>query len=130
MFETLKKLEEEEQLATARPERKNAWCMYFISPLPVKPVGDYRFARVLPSVRHSVRPSFRPPFGPSVPFRVRSITLSFGDGFLNNFVEMLTMLRRCVARMSQVCTTKVKVTLGVKGQFRVHSITLSFSYAF
>ena len=26
LFETLKKLEEEEQLATARPEKKNAWC--------------------------------------------------------------------------------------------------------
>lgn len=26
LFETLKKLEEEEQLASARPERKNAWC--------------------------------------------------------------------------------------------------------
>jgi len=28
LFETLKKLEEDEQLATARPERKNAWCRW------------------------------------------------------------------------------------------------------
>ena len=28
LFDTLKKLEEEEQLATARPDKKNSWCMY------------------------------------------------------------------------------------------------------
>ena len=28
LFDTLKKLEEEEQLATARPDKKNSWCKY------------------------------------------------------------------------------------------------------
>ena len=28
LFDTLKKLEEEEQLATARPDKKNSWRMY------------------------------------------------------------------------------------------------------
>ena len=31
LFDTLKKLEEEEQLATARPDKKNSWCMYYMS---------------------------------------------------------------------------------------------------
>ena len=31
LFETLKKLEEEEHLVSARPEKKMAWCMYCLS---------------------------------------------------------------------------------------------------
>ena len=41
---------------------------------------------------------------------VRSITLLMIEGFSNNLVEMLTLMRRSVAHKTQVCRSKVKVT--------------------
>ena len=64
-------------------------------------------------------------------FCVRSITLSFLDGFLNYLAEMFTIMRQCVICKAQIHSCKVKVTL--RGQrskigynFCVQSITLSF----
>ena len=42
--------------------------------------------------------------------RVRSITLLFEVGFQKYFTEMITILRRRVARNMWVATLKVKVT--------------------
>ena len=64
-------------------------------------------------------------------FRVRSVTLSFFDGFRNYLAEMFATILRRVARKIQVRSSKVKVTLrgqrSEKGSnFRVRSVTLSF----
>jgi hypothetical protein len=42
--------------------------------------------------------------------RVRTKTLLFEVGFYNFFTEMITLLRRRVARNIKVATVKVKVT--------------------
>ena len=76
---------------------------------------------VCPSVRLSVRPHFC----------VRSVTLSFFDGFWNYLAIMFATILRRVTRKIQVRSSKVKVTLrgqrSEKGSnFRVRSVTLSF----
>jgi hypothetical protein len=54
-------------------------------------------------------PSVSPSVGRSqIP--VRPITLLFEVRFYNYFTEMITILRRCVARNIWVATLKVKVT--------------------
>ena len=85
----------------------------------------YSNRTVRPSVRPSVCLSVRPHF------RVRSVTLSFFDGFRNYLAEMFATILRRVARKIQVRSSKVKVTLrgqrSEKGSnFRVRSVTLSF----
>ena len=51
----------------------------------------------------------------------RSISLSCLKGFSNNLAEVITIMRRCVARKNQVPRSKVKATL--KGQ-RTHITAL------
>ena len=44
-------------------------------------------------------------------FRVRSIILSFFDGFKNYFAEMLSIIRQRVARKTQLRGSEATVTL-------------------
>ena len=49
LFDTLKKLEEEEQLATARPDKKNSWCKYLSCVRTAEIMVLFHFLDVLPS---------------------------------------------------------------------------------
>ena len=57
-------------------------------------------------------------------FRVRAVTLSYMDGFLNYFTQILSISRRCVACKTRVICSKVKVTRGHT------SLTSDSSYLF